>query len=884
MTDNAKQSKLKLALLCTALTTGLASMGTTVGAQSNVSEKDMLTQAVALYEKLSAAEVTPPKALVKECKDESLAKAVMLGFVNADDSRSVSSNTAIRKQDAMTILYKTVISYDYSFALSTDEIDEIMESCFDNALVDEENRAGFAFMLKHGIIDSGFNTEPNKLISWDGCATLVDVIYDLFVQDVSFTVGECEIKPGANIETVTSILGEPQRIDRSDSDFDWYVYNSDYASFMMIGVKEDRICAFYSNSDSFAMGDLKSGDDYLLAYKYLENTDFCIYKSPNGRIDAILYNPYAKSDVSLENDTYLRSCELVDMINASRVKSGLAPLTVNEELYSDATAMVSQPKYHELAADNRYGHTADGADHETGYDIFTVYNALLSSGSDVFGDSTKSIGAATYVDDSFNIYASVISSQVITETTTEAADINAISPETVVMTLPDTNADTDVAEAEITDEVLTNTVAEPLSELSQPQIISPVNETEITDGDDVIVSLSTKAAEYYVEVYSIEDDKLIASMYTKPETDVNGGDIINLSHEMFTLGKDYTISISASGIDGTTDKSEVTVRYGTAPENALTLTSINGSCITDSDTIELVWNTDLYSNFVIDAYDTDGKLVLSETVQDTDGVTINNADPGTYYIYITALRRGTTDVFKAQASAEVEVVLPEPVITEYILEPGEKFYPVYEDSEMGLLCFYDEEIVEIPVTDNNGRTQTAKRKKITEKQVKNVAYYKALSMQTQKVEYFEGSENLTLPENTYEYTYTGSKLSIYDSTIGDVAVAEAEKYLGVPYVWGGTTPKGFDCSGLVQYVYKKLGININRVSQAQFLQGTPLTREELMPGDLVFFEKNGDVHHVGLYVGNGMMIHAPYTGAVVSYQSIDSGHYKTEFCGGRRVY
>lgn len=884
MTDNAKQSKLKLALLCTALTTGLASMGTVVGAQSNVSEKDMLTQAVALYEKLSAAEVTPPKALIKECKDESLAKAVMLGFVNADGSRSASSSTAIRKQDAMTVLYKTVISYDYSFALSTDEIDEIMESCFDNALVDEENRAGFAFMLKHGIIDSGFNTEPNKLISWDGCATLVDVIYDLFVQDISFTVGECEIKPGANIETVTSILGEPQRIDRSDSDFDWYVYNSDYASFMMIGVKEDRICAFYSNSDSFAMGDLKSGDDYLLAYKYLENTDFCIYKSPDGRIDAILYNPYAKSDVSLENDTYLRSCELVDMINASRVKSGLAPLTVNEELYGDAAAMVSQPKYHELATDNRYSHTADGADHETGYDIFTVYNALLSSGSDVFGDNTKSIGAATYVDDSFNIYASVISSQAITETTTEAADINIISPETVVMTLSDTNADTDVTKTENIEEPLTSTVAETLSELAQPQIISPANEAEIADGDDVIVSLATKASEYYVEVYSIEDDKLIASMYTKPEADENGGDIINLSHEMFTIGKDYTISLSASGIDGTTDKSDVTVRYGTAPEGALSLTSINGSCITDSDTIDLVWNTDLYSNFVIDAYDKDGKLVLSETVQNTDGVTINNADPGTYYIYITALRRGTTDVFKAQVSAEVEVVLPEPVITEYILEPGEKFYPVYEDSEMGLLCFYDEEIVEISVTDNNGRTQTAKRKKITEKQVKNVAYYKALSMQTQKVEYFEGSENLTLPESTYEYTYIGSKLSIYNSTIGDAAVAEAEKYLGVPYVWGGTTPKGFDCSGLVQYVYKNLGININRVSQAQFLQGTPLTREELMPGDLVFFEKNGDVHHVGLYAGNGMMIHAPYTGAVVSYQSIDSGHYKTEFCGGRRVY
>jgi cell wall-associated NlpC family hydrolase len=169
--------------------------------------------------------------------------------------------------------------------------------------------------------------------------------------------------------------------------------------------------------------------------------------------------------------------------------------------------------------------------------------------------------------------------------------------------------------------------------------------------------------------------------------------------------------------------------------------------------------------------------------------------------------------------------------------------------------------------------------------VKSVAYYRNLALYTDKVECFIGSQTPTLTDiNSKIFTYNGSKMSIYNATIGDAAVTEIRKYLGVPYLWGGTTPKGFDCSGLVQYVYKSLGIDLNRVSQDQFKQGTPLSREELMPGDLVFFEENGDVHHVGMYVGDGYMIHAPYTGAVVSYQSIDTPYYKSQFCGGRRVY
>lgn len=98
-------------------------------------------------------------------------------------------------------------------------------------------------------------------------------------------------------------------------------------------------------------------------------------------------------------------------------------------------------------------------------------------------------------------------------------------------------------------------------------------------------------------------------------------------------------------------------------------------------------------------------------------------------------------------------------------------------------------------------------------------------------------------------------------------VGIAERYLGVPYVWGGDTPSGFDCSGLVQYCYRKIGIDVGRTTWDQMGCGTRIAVSALQPGDLVFF-RGGE--HVGIYVGDGTYIHAPHTGAVVSYGSLSS--------------
>ncbi|HEY0387412.1 MAG TPA: NlpC/P60 family protein [Gaiellales bacterium] len=115
--------------------------------------------------------------------------------------------------------------------------------------------------------------------------------------------------------------------------------------------------------------------------------------------------------------------------------------------------------------------------------------------------------------------------------------------------------------------------------------------------------------------------------------------------------------------------------------------------------------------------------------------------------------------------------------------------------------------------------------------------------------------------------------------IGERAVALARAELGVPYVWGGESPSGFDCSGLVQYVYGRVGISLPRVASDQYRAGRHVSRSALRAGDLVFFDGLG---HVGLYIGRGRFIHAPHTGTVVQISSL-TGWYADTYVGATRV-
>src|SRR4029077_12734117 len=110
----------------------------------------------------------------------------------------------------------------------------------------------------------------------------------------------------------------------------------------------------------------------------------------------------------------------------------------------------------------------------------------------------------------------------------------------------------------------------------------------------------------------------------------------------------------------------------------------------------------------------------------------------------------------------------------------------------------------------------------------------------------------------------------------------ALQYLGVPYVWAGASPFGFDCSGLVKYVYAQMGISLPHNAAAQFHspEAVSVPRSQLQPGDLVFFNR---LDHVGIYIGNGEFIDAPHTGASVRIDSLSEGWYAANYDGAKRI-
>ena len=124
------------------------------------------------------------------------------------------------------------------------------------------------------------------------------------------------------------------------------------------------------------------------------------------------------------------------------------------------------------------------------------------------------------------------------------------------------------------------------------------------------------------------------------------------------------------------------------------------------------------------------------------------------------------------------------------------------------------------------------------------------------------------------------------TTQGQAVLEIAKQYLGLPYKYGGNSPStGFDCSGFVKYVYGQMGVSLNRVAADQMQNGIAVDFSQIQVGDIIgFYNASGYISHVGIYAGNGMMIHSPQTGDVIKYTSVVSGNYGARGKIVRRIF
>lgn len=132
-------------------------------------------------------------------------------------------------------------------------------------------------------------------------------------------------------------------------------------------------------------------------------------------------------------------------------------------------------------------------------------------------------------------------------------------------------------------------------------------------------------------------------------------------------------------------------------------------------------------------------------------------------------------------------------------------------------------------------------------------------------------------------TESSGQTSVAQATLSTDIVNLAKDQIGVPYYYGGITPRGFDCSGLVYYVFRRLGLTVPRTANAQKAASVPVAKADLAPGDLVFFRIAGEMQlHVGIYAGDGEFIHAPRPGQKVSYAELGARYWQRRYVGAGR--
>ena len=746
-------------------------------------------------------------------KDYFTEKIIILSKKLNIEYKGEYNDTTILKQDAVGIIYNLLLQYDSGFEITDEQAEEILNTCYDNGYLKDENKKAYASFIRHGVIGARGLTYPNRVLTEETCDLLIKRVQSLFQKKLPLTVGGKTICIGSLKDEVYATFGEPSRIEKSEFGFDWFVYSSQYTEFVIIGVRDDVVCAYFTNAAEFEADTKKMN----------------VFTGSDGSVEAVYYND---SPVTESADSLSQGRLLNDIVNAHRVKHALMPFTTPEVEAKPVTTqkVITQ----EVKSSN----------------CFYAYRNMLKKDDGIL---------------SFDFSVGSVIRPVLQE---DVWTITAIDSGNVITSFPK---------------------LKPLRE-KNPETVGfskrPSIKKIVSTAGGINILLDERCADrVLVEVYNREKEEYDVFAYLTLTSET-----IVIPEYMLTKGNIYNITVVAD------DKESNMVEYthGEATE-PLAVLSPAKNLVTYDDELEIKAYSSAYRDYRIDVYDKNDKAVSTHTLMGESETILGSLPAGIYHLCITAVSHATGKDMQSEF-VTVQIKNPVPVIKEFILEPGQKFEYYYGDGKE-FLYFYDTEtvaftedrIVTVPVSDMLGETDpliegevpvryeeikeavTVYKTKITQRKVPATKKYKKLKE--------------LIPERTSTTGAFLDRKAEGSSDIGNAICAMALSYQGVPYLWGGTSPTGFDCSGLVKYICNSLGIkNVARNSALQFeTSGVFVEKENLIPGDLVFFQKNGAIHHVGIYIGNNSFVHAPRTGEVVKISSLEEGLYKRQYAGAKRV-
>ncbi len=812
-------------------------------------------------------------------------RAVSKGIVSFEELAKLTG--VVSKQDAMNILYKMLISANPKYEVTPEEAEEILNTCYDNGYLREENKIAYAAMIKYGIIWVDGLTYPDRIVTKDSLSIIEERVISLFTKQLPVSVGGKEVFVGETLEELSESFGEPAYKIDNEFGFTWYVYDEYYANFIMIGIKDNIVCAYFTNAESMEFEGLKCGDtdEYITSVKGLN-----IIRNAAGEVDAVYYNPFSAEEAHVyKHDEQLK--EFYSIINSNRVKNDLLPFS--DAVGTSLRFLSDEGKKLEVNARSS----------------IDAYINMLST---VEGQEMLSLDEKT---------SYIVDAKISGEENETVWNINLIGSEnlSVPMSKINTKAEVKVTESE----------PEPIERIKTPKIVSPA-ESEVTEEGNLVIELEERCAdEYFVTLYNVEKEAYDVYAFLKSSTNS-----IVIPSYMLTEGNVYRVCVNSVDGEEQLTGNMVEFTYGVC-EEPLDVLLPEKDFRTYDDQIEVAVTSPAYREFKAEVFDSKGNLVTSKTLIGTYEGILDSVPAGTYKVKVTAISHATG---MEMGSEETTVTIDgyEPIVTEFYLNPGE-YYDFYPGDGIEWVYFYDTETVAV----TEERTVKSSVNKNIEPEPepektdgppdwsgvkenkKNVVRKLDENMQELEVENTqkESSAEEAVSEATKTETYTVYKTKVIQKKVpatkrnralagltqgivsnaeyinsvtpsvgstetGNAIVELALSFRGVPYVWGGTTPNGFDCSGLVKYVCNSLGIfNIARTSAQQFAtSGKYVDRANLMPGDFVYFQKNGVIHHVGIYIGNNMMVHAPHTGDVVKISNLSESYYQREYAGAKRIY